>query len=295
MGKEWHYNQNGQHYGPVSAAELKQMAASGTLRPTDPVWKEGMAKWVPARSIKGLFSLMAESTTPLPPPATPAQPATSPVLVEGVENQRERPVQKASRWAADKWAAVKGAWGKASVPVKIGIIGGGGLILASLVLIPILLVSLLLLFGGRTTSQGRPAGLTDSRAYTTKAFEVAGEQNLSRKDVKPFGAGTKDDFLQALAVLGSGPCRGGWEDGRVFDLKGRVYCTYDPPIDREKWVPVFGEPKDMVDLHDDYGSMKWEQQCSDGTLTVWAGVSYRQANDRDSGIQKVMIPRVTDP
>jgi hypothetical protein len=56
MANEWHYTQNGQAAAaPVSADALKQMAAAGQLQPTDMVWKEGMAQWVPAASIKGLF------------------------------------------------------------------------------------------------------------------------------------------------------------------------------------------------------------------------------------------------
>jgi len=56
MANEWHYTQNGQPAPtPVSTAELKQMAASGRLQPSDLVWQDGMPNWVPASSIKGLF------------------------------------------------------------------------------------------------------------------------------------------------------------------------------------------------------------------------------------------------
>src|SRR5579875_823709 len=60
---EWHYTIDGQPAPvPVSAAQLKQLAASGQVKPTDLVWQEGMLEWAPAGSIKGLFP---------PPPATP--------------------------------------------------------------------------------------------------------------------------------------------------------------------------------------------------------------------------------
>jgi hypothetical protein len=56
MANEWHFTLNGQQAAsPVTAAQLKQLAASGQLQPTDMVWQEGMANWVPASSIKGLF------------------------------------------------------------------------------------------------------------------------------------------------------------------------------------------------------------------------------------------------
>lgn len=66
---DWHYTLNGQQAAaPASPAHLKQLAASGQLQPTDLVWKEGMANWVPANSIKGLFGSSA-SVPPLKAPS----------------------------------------------------------------------------------------------------------------------------------------------------------------------------------------------------------------------------------
>lgn len=56
MADEWHYTVDGNQQGPVSASELKRLAASGNLGPTDLIWKEGMAEWKPASSVRGLFS-----------------------------------------------------------------------------------------------------------------------------------------------------------------------------------------------------------------------------------------------
>jgi hypothetical protein len=57
MASEWYYTVNGQQSAtPASAAQLKQMVASGQLQPTDLVWQEGMANWAPASTIKGLFT-----------------------------------------------------------------------------------------------------------------------------------------------------------------------------------------------------------------------------------------------
>jgi hypothetical protein len=53
---EWHYTLNGQPVAdPVNAAQLKQLASSGKLKPTDLVWQDGMLEWAPAASVKGLF------------------------------------------------------------------------------------------------------------------------------------------------------------------------------------------------------------------------------------------------
>jgi hypothetical protein len=69
---EWHYTLNGQQVPvPVTSAQLKQLAASGQLQPTDLVWQEGMTGWVPAGSVKGLFTpgkSLGDSAV-IPPPA----------------------------------------------------------------------------------------------------------------------------------------------------------------------------------------------------------------------------------
>jgi TM2 domain-containing membrane protein YozV len=59
VSQEWYYAVDGDRQGPVAAADLKKMADAGKLKPEDLVWKDGMADWAPARSIKGLFSAAA--------------------------------------------------------------------------------------------------------------------------------------------------------------------------------------------------------------------------------------------
>lgn len=63
MAELWYFTCEGKQMEPVTSAELKQLAVTGFLRPTDMVWKEGMAQWVKAGGIKGLF-----------PPGTPTSP-----------------------------------------------------------------------------------------------------------------------------------------------------------------------------------------------------------------------------
>lgn len=54
MAQDWYVIAGGQQVGPISAQQMRDMAASGQLQPTDTVWKEGMPNWVPAKSVKGL-------------------------------------------------------------------------------------------------------------------------------------------------------------------------------------------------------------------------------------------------
>ena len=44
MAKEWYYTKSGQQQGPIGGSELKQLAASGKLSPSDLVWREGLAE-----------------------------------------------------------------------------------------------------------------------------------------------------------------------------------------------------------------------------------------------------------
>ncbi len=53
---EWYYTSSNQQKGPISWDELRQLAASGILQPTDLVWKEGMLDWLKASKKEGLFS-----------------------------------------------------------------------------------------------------------------------------------------------------------------------------------------------------------------------------------------------
>jgi hypothetical protein len=75
MESQWYYANAGQKFGPITAAQLKWLAASRKLTPTDLVWKEGMASWVAAGNVQGLF-VQGTAATPLPVarPASPVNP-----------------------------------------------------------------------------------------------------------------------------------------------------------------------------------------------------------------------------
>src|SRR5438067_9566014 len=66
---DWYYTTNRQQRGPVSLAELQQLANQGLLRPTDLVWNDRMSNWLRASSQKGLFAetkdVAAEDPGPL--------------------------------------------------------------------------------------------------------------------------------------------------------------------------------------------------------------------------------------
>ena len=63
MSQEWYYAADGDRKGPVGSADLKKLADDGKLKPTDLVWKDGMADWAPAKSIKELFGASGAAPT----------------------------------------------------------------------------------------------------------------------------------------------------------------------------------------------------------------------------------------
>ena len=82
MATLWYYGRAGKRLGPVSSAQLKDIAASGNLGPADLVWKDGMTDWVAANRIKGLFPEGAAADCPPPMPTyAVAQPAVAQAVV----------------------------------------------------------------------------------------------------------------------------------------------------------------------------------------------------------------------
>lgn len=51
----WYLARDNQRYGPYARDQLTKLAQAGNLQLADLVWREGMANWVEARSLVGLF------------------------------------------------------------------------------------------------------------------------------------------------------------------------------------------------------------------------------------------------
>ena len=61
--KEWYIKKGEKHYGPYSSRELKNLAHSGKIEPSDEVQTGRMGQWVPAEKVKGLFPVDEEGKT----------------------------------------------------------------------------------------------------------------------------------------------------------------------------------------------------------------------------------------
>jgi hypothetical protein len=56
MSQEWHYAHGGVQKGPVTEPQLKALIALGQLLPNELVWRDGLAEWVKAGTVRELFS-----------------------------------------------------------------------------------------------------------------------------------------------------------------------------------------------------------------------------------------------
>lgn len=90
--KEWFYVRNKVRSGPVSMQELKQLAGSGQLAPTDMVLKEGTQRWLAAKSLGELFPGGA------PAPAAPSPVAAPPPAASAPEKKAPAPAEPSKEW-----------------------------------------------------------------------------------------------------------------------------------------------------------------------------------------------------
>jgi len=112
MTVQWHYNRAGKQNGPVSEDQLKQLAASGKLQPSDMIWREGMDQWDQANTVPDLFPAESQAA---PPPLPPAARSDGPGIGSAVIDSMKQVGQKAKDFAQseqvqDGVAKVKAKW-----------------------------------------------------------------------------------------------------------------------------------------------------------------------------------------
>jgi hypothetical protein len=55
MADNWYFVKDSRTIGPVSSAQLRELAVAGTVLPTTTVWKEGMTTGTAAAEVNSLF------------------------------------------------------------------------------------------------------------------------------------------------------------------------------------------------------------------------------------------------
>lgn len=69
----WYYAKDDQQFGPVTAAQLKQLAATGELSSDCRVWRDGMKEWKLVSDVPGLAAVLKPDPVPsvAPSPTAP--------------------------------------------------------------------------------------------------------------------------------------------------------------------------------------------------------------------------------
>lgn len=134
MAHEWYVQQGGKQYGPLTAANLKKLAAEGKITPATTVRLGSEGTWVAAARVQGLFAAKATtpplaSNPPAGPATTPPQPpkAVVPPVAPPVASPLARPAS-GSFGSLPKAAPIDGG----SMPAKI--LGAVALVLGTLAL-----------------------------------------------------------------------------------------------------------------------------------------------------------------
>ncbi len=173
MADLWYYTHDGKQMDPVPIKELQRLAAEGTVKPVDMVWREGMPRWVRAGSLGELFPVVTRQVEPIMPVphaaasvpvaaseiAPPA--AARPVPPPAPPQEPGKPYARRRRSAADdasdesrpaRRPSSNGA--NSNLGIIIAIVFGAGILFAGLAIGIFILV---------TAPSDHPAPKTDSR------------------------------------------------------------------------------------------------------------------------------------
>ncbi len=88
MPRQWYYGQHGQQLGPITEEQLRSLANSGQLQPTDLIWAKGMPNWVPAQTIMGVTFPASEMPPPIP--GAPAEEPVQATLIDEPQHTGQR-------------------------------------------------------------------------------------------------------------------------------------------------------------------------------------------------------------
>ena len=71
---QWYVSVEGQQHGPYSGEQLVEFTGTGNITRESMVWAEGMAEWLPAARIEGLFPAVSPVAATAPVPVRSAAP-----------------------------------------------------------------------------------------------------------------------------------------------------------------------------------------------------------------------------
>ncbi len=243
MAGVWYYTQNGQQMGPVSDDDLRRLAGSGALKPTELVWKEGMANWTSAASVRGLF--------PQRTPAATGSVAAAPDVYHAAPPASERrtppPDEEEDLAPRPRRKRKKGS----NIGLIIGLVGGG---VALVFLLVVGGVAAVLLFASASyTAEGtRSWNLAENQDVTFPIYFKAGHK--VEIEVKSTGRSDVDLFVydgDQLIVQDDGP-------------SSNCFVSFVPSVSKTYQVKVWnrhviGGPPGVVQNGPNSGTLHYRQ------------------------------------
>jgi hypothetical protein len=94
---DWWYTKNGERQGPVSSSQLRQLAASGELQPTDMVFKDGGTEWKLASTVSNLFAGAGGGSVRADRPAREERAGGGMDFDEGAGGDDDRPSKRSGK------------------------------------------------------------------------------------------------------------------------------------------------------------------------------------------------------
>ncbi len=133
---QWYIARDGKQHGPLTDVEMKTFVGHNYLRPTDLIWKPGMADWLPAPQV---FAGLFQQPTPGAPQPPAPQPVQQPIAAAQPQQIQHAPAAAATsrhtESAGDQFEAAGSRRGLVRqvgiAALAIALIGGGAFAIAA--------------------------------------------------------------------------------------------------------------------------------------------------------------------
>jgi len=289
MATEWFYFKGDERSGPVSPQQLKSLAATGVVLPTDLIWKEGMPQSVAAAKLKGLFEASVPAAQALPVARAIPVAMAPPPLPKKAESSTDHQSKNGDGTEDVAPDRTKGNSKKKRYFI-IGIVAGG------LFLFSISCCGIVGLFGYKPLNVSIFGGKSGS--YTQRILDLDATKRKEfgldiPAETKPlFEPESVGDFLQSLAICKSGngiQCydthSSGINWGETDELNGvkysyKVYFVGGVFMKKKCWDSIYGPQSNLQSVNESTGKDKrfggggvmvmnrWTVPCNGETVLV---------------------------
>lgn len=279
MASEWYYRANDETLGPLSSGQLRSLAQSGAVEQDTFVWKQGLAKWVAARKIKGLIATLTSQSDPSKsqPPCSPQATDTPPANIPSL-NDIQVKSQPASR--------SKTALGAKTVILCASTAG----------IIAILLTVFLVLPDRKRSAEA----LGKAVFAAVQTGEKAQLEQLSLMEDKTLFQALKDQHLdEATNDSDRKKTRADFSEDKVKLMKQKWYCEISDSLDASRDAAAWDwtDASLVTVLHNQGQRSPQSEFKSIGAIdntTLFVIFELRRSDGRDSGLYVLAVDEVVE-